>query len=133
MLAVDLVCNRFTLLRSPGAVRIEPVYFGTSNNTTMTKSDIGSESDSDLRFRKMADRFIDNANRQLSDTEPSTVNSAFLYGASRFSAFVTVQKAGSLVKFDEIHDEAVNYYTEEFKKMLVQNLEQYRNALERDA
>lgn len=99
----------------------------------MTKSDFGSESDSDLRFRKMADRFIDNANRQLSDTEPSTVNSAFLYGASRFSAFVTVQKAGSLVKFDEIHDEAVNYYTEEFKKMLVQNLEQYRNALERDA
>ena len=99
----------------------------------MTKSEDQPESDSNLRFRKMADRFIDNANRQLSDTEPATVNSAFLYGASRFSAFVTVQKAGSLERFDEIHDEAVNYYSEEFKKMLIENLKHYRNALERDA
>lgn len=99
----------------------------------MTEPDIRSESDSDLRFRKMADRFIDNANRQLSDTEPSTVNSAFLYGASRFSAFVTVQKAGSLAQFDEIHDEAVNYYAEEFKNMLIQNLGHYRKALEKEA
>ncbi len=99
----------------------------------MTEPDNNPESDSNLRFRKMADRFIDSANRQLSDTEPSTVNSAFLYGASRFSAFVTVQKAGTLERFDEIHDEAVNYYAEEFKKMLVQNLEHYRKALEKDA
>ena len=117
----------------PSAVRIELIHFEMQNNTAMTKSDNRSESDSDLRFRKMADRFIDSANRQLSDTEPSTVNSAFLYGASRFSAFVTVQKAGTLERFDEIHDEAVNYYAEEFKKMLVQNLEHYRKALERDA
>lgn len=98
----------------------------------MTESDNNQESDADRHFRKMADRFIDSANRQLSDTEPSTVNSAFLYGASRFSAFVTVQKAGSLERFDEIHEEAVNYYTEEFKKMFIQNLGHYRKALERE-
>lgn len=99
----------------------------------MTRPDINPESDSNLRFRKMADRFIDCANRQLTDAESSTVNSAFLYGASRFSAFVTVQKAGTLEQFDEIHEDAVNYYTEEFKKMLVQNLEHYRDALEKGA
>ena len=99
----------------------------------MSESENSSESDADRHFRKMADRFIDNANRQLSDAEPATVNSAFLYGASRFSAFVTVQKAGSVERFDEIHDEAVEYYTEEFKKMFVQNLGHYRKALERDA
>ena len=100
----------------------------------MTEPDNQQESDADLRFRKMADRFIDTANRQLSDTEASTVNSAFLYGGSRFSAFVTAQKAGgSLEQFDQIHDEAVNYYAEEFKKMLIQNLGHYRNSLEKDA
>ena len=81
----------------------------------------------------MADRFIDTANRQLNDTEAATVNSAFLYGASRFSAFVTVQKTGSLARFDEKHDEAVEYYTNEFKTMLEQNLKHYREALEKES
>lgn len=81
----------------------------------------------------MADRFIDTANRQLNDTEAATVNSAFLYGASRFSAFVTVQKTGSLSRFDEKHDEAVEYYTNEFKTMLQQNLQHYREALEKES
>jgi len=77
----------------------------------------------------MADQFINTANRQLDKADPSTVNSAFLYGASRFSAFVTTQKAGSLEKFDEINEEAIAYYTDEFRKMLVENLEHHRNAL----
>ena len=99
----------------------------------MTETENPPETDADIRFRKMADRFIDTANRQLSDTESPTVNSAFLYGASRFTAFVTVQKTGSLERFDEMHDEAVSYYTEEFKKMLIQNLGHYRKALEEDS
>lgn len=81
----------------------------------------------------MADRFIDTANRQLDDSESSSVNSAFLYGASRFCAFVTVQKTGTAERFDEMHDEAVEYYVEEFKNMLIQNLGHYRTALEKDA
>jgi len=99
----------------------------------MTEQDTQAESDTDRQFRKMADRFIDTANRQLNDTESPTVNSAFMYGASRFCAFVTVQKTGSLKRFDEMHDEAVEYYTEEFKKMLTQNLGHYRTAMEKDA
>lgn len=98
----------------------------------MTEPDTNPESDENRRFRKMADRFIDTANRQLNDTEPSVVNSAFMYGASRFCSFVTVQKTGSLQRFDEMHDEAVEYYTEEFKKMLLQNLQHYRVAMEKD-
>ncbi len=99
----------------------------------MSQSDNNAESESNRIFRKMADRFIDTANRQLNDTEAATVNSAFLYGASRFSAFVTVQKTGSLSRFDEKHDEAVEYYTNEFKTMLQQNLQHYREALEKES
>jgi len=99
----------------------------------MTESNNEPESEINRKFRKMADRFIDTANRQLSDTEPSVVSSAFIYGASRFSAFVATHKAGSLARFDELHDEAVEYYTEEFKKMLIENLAHHRDALEKDA
>ena len=99
----------------------------------MTETEDKSESDANLKFRKMADRFIDTANRQLGDTAPAMVSSAFLYGASRFSAFVATHKAGSLARFDELHDEAVEYYTEEFKKMLIENLAHHRDALEKDA
>jgi len=98
----------------------------------MTDQNTEAESDANRHFRKMADRFIDTANRQLNDTEAPVVNSAFMYGASRFCAFVTVQKTGSLERFDEMHDEAVNYYAEEFKQMLIQNLGHYRNAMEQD-
>lgn len=99
----------------------------------MTDTNQNPESEANLRFRKMADRFIDTANRQLSDTEPATVNSSFLYGASRFCAFVVAQKTGNLTRFDDMHDEAVEYYTEEFKNMLTQNLQHYRDAIEKDA
>jgi len=99
----------------------------------MTDTGTQQESDADRHFRKMADRFIDTANRQINDTEPATINSAFLYGASRFTAFVTVQKTGTLERFDEMHDEAVKYYTEEFKNMLIQNLGHYRVALEKES
>ena len=99
----------------------------------MSEPDTNPESEQNRRFRKMADRFIDNANRQLNDTEPTMVNSAFMYGASRFCAFVTVQKTGTLERFDEMHDEALEYYADEFKKMLQENLKHYRDAFEKES
>lgn len=98
----------------------------------MSEPTTPSDSDDNRRFRQMADQFIDTANRQLDKADPSTVNSAFLYGASRFSAFVTTQKAGSLEQFDEMHEEAVSYYTEEFRNMLLENLDHHRNALKKN-
>lgn len=98
----------------------------------MSEPENSPETETDLKFRNMADRFIDTANRQLSDTAPAMVSSAFLYGASRFSAFVATHKAGTLERFDELHDEAVEYYTDEFKKMLIENLAHHRDALEKN-
>ena len=85
-----------------------------------------SETQRDQLFRKMADRFIDTANRQVEDTEPAIVSSAFLFGASRFSAFVVAGKTGSLERFEDQREAAVEYYTTEFRKMLEENLDSYR-------
>jgi hypothetical protein len=107
-------------------------YHTAENLIDMNESSNSAESEANIKFRKMADRFIDTANRQLNDTDPATVNSSFLYGASRFCAFVTAQKTGSLERFDEMHEEALKYYTDEFRNMLKQNLEHYRASFEQE-
>jgi hypothetical protein len=84
-----------------------------------------NEEERNTHFRKLADRFIDTANRQTEDTEPSVINSSFLYAASRFCAFVVASKAGEAERYDSLKAEALEYYTKEFNKMLSENLDNY--------
>jgi len=94
------------------------------NKSIMNSPD--DETERNRQFRKMADRFIDTANRQSDDAEPAVVSSAFLYGASRFCAFVVAGKTGNLDRYDGQRAAAIDYYTAEFKKMLEENLDNYR-------
>ena len=86
----------------------------------------------DTHFRKLADRFIDTANRQTEDTDITVINSALIYAASRFCAFVIASKAGSKDRYDKMKPEAIEYYGEEFNKMLAQNLENYAEVFDDD-
>jgi len=95
-------------------------------------SDYITDEERDTHFRKLADRFIDTANRQTEDTEPSVINSSFLFAASRFCSFVVASKAGSKERYEKLKPEAIDYYTDEFKKMLEQNLESYAAVFEDD-
>lgn len=92
-----------------------------------------SEEDRDLQFRKLADSFIDVANRHCNHLEPPMINSAFLYGASRFCAFVVAGKTGDLKSYQAQRDAALDYYTNEFKTMLEQNLDDYCRVFENDS
>ena len=76
----------------------------------------------------MADSFIDVANQHCDDTENPLVNASLLYGAARFSAFITASGAESKEVYEANIDHAVDYYTEEFKKMLHEHLIQYKTA-----
>lgn len=89
-----------------------------------------SEEERNAHFRKLADRFIDTANRQTEDTEPSVISSSFLYAASRFCAFVVAGKAGDSERYDKLKDEALEYYTNEFQRMLSENLDNYAVVFE---
>ena len=84
-----------------------------------------TDEERDTHFRKLADRFIDTANRQTEDTEPTVINSAFLYAASRFCAFVIANKAAGKDRYNKLKPEALEYYSDEFNKMLAQNLDNY--------
>ncbi len=95
-------------------------------------SEYMSEEERNTHFRKLADRFIDTANRQTEDTEPSVISSSFLYAASRFCAFVVAGKAGDAERYDKLKSEALEYYTNEFNKMLSENLDNYGTVFEDD-
>ena len=84
-----------------------------------------SAEDDNKNFIKMADSFIDLANNHCDDSENSLVNASFLYGSARFSAFLTASMAESKEKYEANINSAVDYYTEEFRKMLKGHMEQY--------
>lgn len=89
----------------------------------MTNSTTNAQED--LKFRKIADRFIDTANRQCDENSPATVNSALLYGAARFCSFIVANKTGNRSSYEAQREEALAYYVAEFKQMLEENYDDY--------
>ncbi len=91
-----------------------------------------NDADRDLQFRKLADSFIDIANRHCERQEPAMISSSFLFGASRFCAFVVAGKTGNAETYDKQKKAAVDYYTQEFRSMLEQNLDDYSRVFDKE-
>ena len=78
------------------------------------------EKDEDLdtkAFLKLADKFIDVANRENKTIEATDLHMAFLYAAARYNAYV----ANAIMKVDN-HEEFVKHMVEQYTEMLRQNL-----------
>lgn len=84
----------------------------------------------DRLLRQLADTFIDVANRHCEQHDKNLVNTAFMYAASRFSAFVAASSAGSLEQFRSRQQSASEFFSEEFNKMLAKNLESYEKVFQ---
>lgn len=89
-----------------------------------------STEDENKKFIQIADTFIDLANQHCDDSANALVNASFLYGSARFCAFLTASAAGNREKYEANIDDAVNYYTEEFARMLREHMEQYKSVFE---
>lgn len=68
-------------------------------------------------FLKVADRFIDVANRQNAQVKATDLHMAFLYAATRYSAYV----ANTILQVPS-HEDFVKDMTLQFQEMLRQNL-----------
>ncbi len=68
-------------------------------------------------FLKIADRFIDLANRQNATVKATDLHMAFLYAAARYNAFV----AKAVLDIAD-HEEYVTKMGEEYREMLRQHL-----------
>jgi len=68
-------------------------------------------------FLKVADRFIDVANRENRTVKATQLHMAFLFASARYSAFV----AKSVLETDD-HEEFVDHMTKQYTEMLRQHL-----------
>lgn len=79
-------------------------------------------------FTQTADAFIDVANSQCETQDKAIVASAFLYGAARFCSFVVAAEAGTLSKYEADREGGMEYFSDEFKRMLGEHMEDYKRT-----
>ena len=77
----------------------------------------------EIEISKMADNFIAIANDlvQKEGQDISRVSTAFRYAAARFNAHDAFTKSKDLA---EDKDNAINWYTDQYKKMLTENIDE---------
>jgi len=87
-----------------------------------------SNTDQDQLLRKLADTFINVANEHAETQDKNIVNTAFMYAASRFSAYVAASSARNLEDFQGKQKQGINFFTGEFQRMLESNMKNYEKV-----
>ena len=75
-------------------------------------------------FWRVADSFIAHANAQ-NDTDRGVVGAGFAYSSARFNAFVIASQCGNKEAFEAEKDAAINYFVEQYKLALTENVADY--------
>ena len=76
-------------------------------------------------FWERADRIIELANDQMGESTIGKVSSSLLYAAARFNSFNVASSAKDVEEMIKDKEEAIRYFTEQFKKMLTENIDDY--------
>ncbi len=75
-------------------------------------------------FWRVADSFIAHANAQ-NDIDRGVVSAGFAYSSARFNAFVIASQCGNKAAFEAEKDAAINYFVEQYKLALTENVADY--------
>ena len=84
-------------------------------NAPTTKPTPGPE------FWERADQAIALANEQCMHSPANEVATSLLYAAARFNAFLVASKTNDVSKMQQEKDDAVAFFTEQYKRMLTDN------------
>lgn len=83
------------------------------------------EKESKISRAHMADKFIDLANEFTSTEQKERVGAAIMFAAARYNAFEAFSKSSNLFRD---RNDAISWYTREYKRMLEANIEDLLNA-----
>ena len=89
-----------------------------------------ADQDQDKLLRELADAFINVANEHAEVHDKNIVNTAFMYAASRFSAYVAASSARNLEDFQGRQQQGIEFFTGEFHNMLVSNMNNYEKVFQ---
>ncbi len=84
-----------------------------------------SDDKPDKEFWDRADEIIDLANRQCESASNGKVSTSLLYAAARFNAFIVASSAKDPEELKNDKERAVKYFAEQYKKMLVENIDEH--------
>ena len=79
----------------------------------------------DKEFFELADSFIALANKHSKNAVPGKVSATFLYAAARFNTFLVASNSSSKEEFSSGKESAINYFMDEYKKMLEEHFTDY--------
>lgn len=88
-------------------------------NTPTNKIQAGPE------FWERADQIIALANQQCGQSGGHEVATSLLYAAARFNAFLVASKTNDVNKMQQEKDDAIAFFTEQYKRMLTDNFNDY--------
>jgi len=91
------------------------------------------DADVNKQFRRIADAFIHLANQHCEAVNRENVGMAMLYAAARFSSFVVAANASDLKQYDTDRDAAVQFFVGEYRRMLHENLDDYKKMFDPNA
>lgn len=81
-------------------------------------------------FQQRADEFIAVANQQVAESSVEDVNTSILYSAARFNAFSVARSVDSADKLQAEKEAAVKYFTDRYRDMVEQNIDEYISRFE---
>lgn len=81
--------------------------------------------DSDDKFFERADAHITLSNEQAKSESRGKVSASMMYATARFNAWVGASNCASGDELASARDEAIEYFLEQYRKMLTENLDVY--------
>jgi hypothetical protein len=100
------------------------IFLSSIENITMSKNN------QDQLLRKLADSFITIANEHTEIHDKNEVNTAFMYAASRFCAYVAASSSRNLQDFQGRKKQGIDFFNAEFSRMLESNMDNYEKAFQ---
>lgn len=79
----------------------------------------------DPNFYERADAHIELSNRQLEDQTLGKVSSSMMYATARFNSWVSACGFETGEEMNETRQEIIDYFVEQYKLMLAENLDDY--------
>ncbi len=77
------------------------------------------------KFYERADAHIHLSNEQLADIGRGEVSASMMYSVARFNAWVSASGFNTSEEMAAAKDEAIEYFVNEYRKMLDENLSDY--------
>jgi hypothetical protein len=81
--------------------------------------------DSDDKFFERADAHITLSNEQAKNESRGKVSASMMYATARFNAWVGASNCASADELARARDQAIEYFLEQYRKMLTENLDAY--------